>query len=416
MAHHLLPLSDMADIVTGKNTAKLPLLPRRVRKCLAMMLFLQMALLAFSSPSPAKKIASAPEQATILWQGFHHKWKSNPHRLSKLGSYFNDIEFEPSDGSGAIFAEHTAYFRVGAYNDTALIKTKGQFVKSSQLGIYHASVGSDCLSVTADVGQKDSASCEQAINLKAIDFQDYDEVTVVLRGFRIWSESYSMGYNTRGFAIRLVPLDRDRDRDTFTFRAKFSIHPAHSPDRPLLGDGCSGGSHCDSYTYHAKIFYTLVGTKRGSGHITVQNDPANEYSQHIVMSPSHVPDYVSVNTRQTSISGDSGFSEGIVAIQGFSWFLDDWKKTRKDGRYIRDLRFDLADIDYNPSSGKAKFKTNMYFNNTSAWPYGYHVNFKMWNTLIQFNDENCALTDPVIFDGEINRGDFKFEEEIFYRF
>lgn len=395
MACHLLTSFNMAD------TAKILLA--------AAFLIFSMAPRALAQNSDSQS-----EQGTILWQGFHHKWEDNPHRLSKLGSYFNDLEFEDSAGGGVLFAEHTTYFRVGAYNDTARIKTKAQFVKSSHLGINHGSVSSECLSVTADVGQKESASCEEIIDLKKIDFQNYDEITVVLRGFRIESESYATGYNTRGFAIRLIPLERDKN--TFSFKARFTIHPAHSPDRPFLDDSCSGSNHCDTYTYQAKIFYTLIGVNKNSGHITESEEPSNEYSQHVVMSPGHVPDYASANTRKTSISGDPGFAEGFVAIQGFSWFLDKWKRTRRDGRYIRDLRFDLADIDYDPTSGRARFKTNMYFNNTGAWPYGYHVNFKMWNTLIQFNDDSCAVTEPMIFDGEIKRGNSKFEEEIYYRF
>lgn len=365
--------------------------------------------------STEAKTISSKKVGAVLWQGFRHKWDDNPHRLSQLGSYFSDVNFEVSSWGESITANHKSELRTGAFNDSASIYSKGQFLKSSVLGIHHGNVKPDCLTVRGKVGEKSTVSCEQEISLSDIGFENYDQVSVILRGFRLWSPSYKTGYNTRGFSIRLIPIKKTATG--YVFKARFSIHPEHSPDRPLWGDRCSSGSHCSRYKYQAKIYYTLVGVKNSDGNIAEDSkSPTNSYGQHVVMSPGRNPAYASTYARKTNIHGKSGFEEGVVGIQGFEWFLDEWHRTRKDGRYIRELSMDLSNVEYNPQSGITRFRTNMHFDNQGGWPYGYDVTYRMWNTLIQFDDADSAITPTYRFDAELSSGESLFQEEVQYRF
>lgn len=360
----------------------------------------------------------AQEQATqgsILWQGFAQKWQNNPHRLSQLGSYFSDVEYSSTSTGAVVAAKHKNLFRVGAYNDTAHVKTKGQFFSSSALEIYHGATEPECLEVKGEIGKKAVAYCEITLPLSSLGFKNPDQMTVIMRGFRIKSKSYATGYNTRGFSIRLIP--GRKTANSYTFRARFAIHPEHAPDRPFWDDGCSQGNHCQQYHYGAKVFYTLVGVKTGQGHITENPDsPTNTYGQHVVMQPGKNPEMASAHMRQSYLNGAPDHTHGVVGIQGFSWFLDDWNRTKKDGRYIRELKMDLSHVEYDPQSGQARFRTNMHFDNQGAWPYGYKVNYKMWNTLIQFNDPEGQVTEAFPFEGQLERGESVLEEAVFYRF
>lgn len=354
------------------------------------------------------------EDSTILWQGFHHEWDKTPHRLNRLGSYFRYIEYDAHDQE--VYGEHRSTFKVGAYNDTGIVKTTGTFVKSSALGFHHGYIDFNDLKVRENVGKSGSAKHRVAIDLKEIGFDQYDEITVILRGFRIRSTSYDAGYNTRGFAIRVIPVNQFHDE--YVFDGKFYVHPEHAPDRPQLDDSCKKDDHCKRYTYKAKIYYTLIGVKNQDGLITEPNkdNGTNAYSQYIKMAPYYFPNEASKNARSAAIYGEPGFDHGLVAIQGFYWHLDSWKKTKKDGRYIRDIEFNISHIDYNKHSGEANFLTNMYFTNTGMWPYGYDVNFKMWNTLIQFNDPHFDKSKKTWLKGSIYKGDYDFVEEVGYEF
>lgn len=354
-------------------------------------------------------------QGSILWQGFSQKWQNTPHRLSQLGSYFSDVKSKSTATNVVVSAQHKNLFRVGAYNDTGHVKTKGQFLSSSALEIYHGATEHECLEVSGPLGKKSVANCEISLPLSSLGFENLDQVSVVLRGFRIKSKSYTAGYNTRGFSIRLIPVRKTAN--DYTFRARFAILPEHAPDRPFWDDGCSQGNHCKKYRYQAKVFYTLVGVKADQGHITENPDsPTNTYGQHVVMQPGKNPEMASVPMRQTHIMGVPDHEHGLVGIQGFSWFLDDWNRTKKDGRYIRELKMDLSHVEYDPQSGEARFRTNMHFDNQGDWPYGYKVSYKMWNTLIQFNDPKGQVTEAFPFEGQLERGESALEEDVFYRF
>ncbi len=361
------------------------------------------------SVAVAPLFPQSSQEGTILWSGFRHTWDDHPHRLSQLGSAFKSIDYH--EGSSTVGARHSARFRVGAVNDTGYVRSKGQYVKSAALGFHHGSVTSSCLETGGRVGEEAVVRCHRSIDLGAIDF-DYDQVTVVLRGFEVHSTSYDTGYNTRGFTVRVIPDGREGDR--YYFDALFKVHPEHSPDRPLIDDRCGNGSHCQYYSYRAKIYYTLVGVNDDDGNI--EESGYNSYGQYVRMSPFKIPSLASSSSRWDSIQGEPDFRRALVAMQGFSWHLGAWGRTRKDGRYIRDLRFDISSLDYDRASGQARFKTNMYFHNSGAWPYGFNANYKMWTTLIQVDDPHFKKTSRRWFSGEIGRGGTTFSEDVDHTF
>lgn len=363
-----------------------------------------------------KRLGDRPRaDGTIIWNGFHHYWENTPHRLNRFGSYFRNIEYARDDD--VVFGERRSIFKVGQYNDEGTVRIKGQFVRSGVLGIHHGYVKEDCLRVKGKVGQAASITCEVSVDLRSIRFKRYDQVTVVLRGFQITETSYESGYNTRGFAVRVIPVDRNRD--TFEFDVYFKIHPEHAPDRPLpswfpLGDSCG---KCDTYSYEARVYYTLVGVKNESGNLVdAPEKGTNHFSQYVKMSPNKTPHSVSKATRTAVIYGEPDFDHGIVAIQGIAWQLKDWKGTKKDGRYIRELKFDVANREYDWREGKASFTTNMYFSNSGLIPRGFSVSFTMWNALIQLNDARLVVSPPTWYRGKLAKGQTSLTSPVSYGF
>lgn len=267
-------------------------------------------------------------EGTIIWNGFHHIWKKTPHRLNKFGSYFRNIEYD--DGYNELVGERRSLFKVGAFNDTGTVKIKGQFIKSSYLGIHEGYVKENCLKVSGKMGQSATVRCHKSINLAKIGFEEFDQVTVILRGFQLTEISYSSGFNTRGFAIRVIPIDHNAE--TFDFDVLLSVHPEHAPDRPLpswlpLGDDCG---KCDSYTYAGRIYYTVIGISNENGNlIDARAKGTNFYSQYVKMFPNKTPSYANTELMETVIVGLPGYDHGIIALQGFKWQLKSWKKNKK---------------------------------------------------------------------------------------
>lgn len=374
------------------------------------------ATLPLFQPGSVKSISSpknkADPDATLIWQGFHHKWKKTPHRLNRIGSYFRNLSYD--EQADELTGEHRAIFRVGAYDDTGSVKSTGTFVKSGVLGIYEGYVDDSCLHVSGEVGKSASVKCAQNVDLTEAGLADYDRVAVILRGFQLTATSYSAGYNTRGFSVRVLP--GEHSRDTYEFDAYFYVHPEHSPDRPQLDDGCWKDDRCKRYRYEGRIYYTLIGINDEDGALIEADNETNEYEQRIKMSPGEVPDRAPEYMREARLYGEPGLRHGIVAIQGFSWHLADWSNVWKEGRYIRDLEMNVSHIDYDPAEGRAEFLTNMYFSNSGALPLGFAATFKMWNTLIQFDDKDYERSEKTWFAGTISSGGTDYVEPVGYAF
>jgi hypothetical protein len=357
------------------------------------------------------------EEGTILWHGFRHAWDKNPHRLNKFGSYFRKVSYEADEEypGGVLTAERRSIFKVGAYDDEGEVKIKGHILKTSVLGIYHDYLDEDCLKVSDDVGDSDSVTCEVSLDLEEIGFENYDSITVVLRGFQLWSSSYDMGYNTRGFAIRVIP--GAHTEQAYSFDAYFYVHPEHSPDRPMWDDDCNDGNHCEAYQYEARIYYAVIGVREQDGHLVdAASSGTNSYYQEVTMYPFKTPSLASTSLRKAEMQGEPGFDHGLVGIQGFKWKLNSWSSTSNDGRYIRDLRSYITSVDYNSQVGSVDFYTTMYFSNKSAWPYGFDVDFTMWNALIQFNDEQFKQTNPSWYDCTLEKGDTSCTKDVEHEF
>ncbi|EKD51779.1 MAG: hypothetical protein ACD_62C00178G0006 [uncultured bacterium] len=327
------------------------------------------------------------EEATVMWLGFDHSWKKNPHRLNRLGSLYKKIQYEENADTpgGLLSAKRRSVFEVGAYDDEGVVRIKGEAVKSGVLGFYDGFVDEDCLVVSGEVGSADEVECPVFVDLQEAGLSGYDQVSVILRGFTLESESYDKGYNARGFTIRVIPVSRAGDE--YFFRAKFMLHAEHAPDRPSFDDACGQDNHCTHYQYSARIFYTLVGVNGVEGNLVEPSDEGtNSYAQNITMYPFKTVPWTESAVRSAHIYGNTGFDQALVAIQGLSWHLNKWPHTEKDGRYIRELKFYVAGRQYDAKTGEMAFLTNMYFSNTGAWPYGFEAHFTMWNTLVQFND------------------------------
>lgn len=336
------------------------------------------------------------ESGTTIWQGFDHSWKKTSHRLNRFGSYVRGVNFDSNypDLGGIVSGERRYIFKVGAYNDEGTVKQRRRYIKTSALRFYHDAVSSEDLVASGKLGELKRVSHVVEVDLEELGFSADSIVTPILRGFQLKSESYDAGYNTRGFAIRLIPLEKVGS--LYRFEARFFIHPEHAPDRPLaswlpLGDDCGD---CDTYKYSAKVYYTLVvADAEDANFVEPQDGPTNEYSQYVKMSPGKKPSLKSYEDREVKINGYSGFEKGFVAIQGFHWHLRDWDKSKKDGRYIRQLQMHLGHQSYDRYSGDMTFTTNMYFSNQSMVPKGFDAKFMMWATLIQFNDPQYEASD-----------------------
>ncbi|MBX7149746.1 hypothetical protein K1X76_11795 [bacterium] len=340
--------------------------------------------------------------ATSVWLGFNHQWEKEPHRLSRLGSYLSKNELTDRK----IVSQQNSVFRVGAFEDTGMVDMKARFVRSKDLKFYHGSISGKCLTVSGNMGELHSKSCQQTLDLDAIGMGDVDHVDVILRGFNVTAESYERGYNTMGFGVFL-------SMNNNVVKGTFKIKPQHEPLRPMADDGCNQDNHCTYYTYSTRIYYTVIGYNDGDAQIT---HGYNAYNEVVKMMPNKAAPYPSATKRAQIIEGDSGFPHGLVAMRGFEFFLDEWKATAKDGRYIREIEFNIDDVDYNAGSGIADFNTNMYFSNEGVWPYGFDATYKMWTSLIQFGKNDCELSESDWHSGELGEGEIEFKQNIEHLF
>lgn len=346
---------------------------------------------------------------TVLWHGFSYRWDKTAHRLNHLGSAFTAIELIKEDLSVA--ADWHAWFKVGAYDDTGYVGTRGQSVVSSVLKFHHRSVLNECLIIQGRIGSAYERRCPVVINTRSLGIDDEHQVSVVLRGFNLEEMSYEAGFNTRGFSIRLVP--RGRQNGMYLFDVVFKIHPEHAPDRPMpswlpLGDDCGD---CDQFSYQARIFYTIVSVDPANGLITdAKAYGSNRIRQLVKKVKKH--EMAPEEDRLICVDGETGFEHALVALQGFGFELRDWSGTRKDGRYLRELTFDVSDAVYLRNHGDLDFITDMFFTNKAAVSYGFDITQIMWNALIQFNDEKAIISEPFELSDELSKNQKHIKQEI----
>ena len=318
---------------------------------------------------------------TPVWLGFSHEWKSHPHRLSQLGSFIKRSDYSYADDH--IKAERNSIFNIGAVKDRGSVLIRGQFHRTRNLQ-FHQTVRR--CRVEGIVGQRASRTCSYRMRLSRAQI-DTDQISVILNGFELEAQSYSRGYNTRGLGIRVIP--GEVEGDFFNFQTHVWVHAEHSPDRPLVDDGCKKSNHCKEYSYGVKVHFLVVGVNDDSGRIVNSPEGGNaKYYQRVKMRPAYFPPMASRYLRDNSIQQSGSYEHAFVAMQGFEFALEDWGLHKKEGRYIRKLEFNLVDEGYDADEGELYYSANMYFTNAGPWPYGYHVNYRMWTAGVFFDDED----------------------------
>jgi hypothetical protein len=385
-----------------------------------------------------------------LWQGFLHRWMKRPHRLSEEASSLRNVVYDRR--IDAVTYESASSFRVGAYADVGEVAVNSAVFKGDGLSFHYGTVGEERLRVTGRVGEEKIVRVHERVDLAQAGLADSDRVSVVLNGFSLRCLNYAGGYNTRGYGVRVVPVGiKD---GAFEFDVEFRIHPEHAPDRPQPDDYYVGApskdgtypmlsigghvaaylrwifapigkltglwsaavpdDHLERYEYAARVDYAVIGAVSGKAAMTdAAERPTNSYPQKADLGLFHrrIPP-VEGAVKKSSVLGEPGFAHGVAAIQGFTWHLEGWDPTKKDGRYIRTLELRLENVEYDQASGRADFQTLMGFSNESPFPSGFDARYAMWVSLIQFGDAEQSEPLALRHTGHLENEEARYRETV----
>jgi hypothetical protein len=292
----------------------------------------------------------------FIWQGFDHYWQREPHRLNHFGSF---IEQDGVD-SHAEFVYRSA-MQIGRFPpDVCHAHSTVQWVDGADVQRIDGSVTA---TLEGWVGGRASFDGEP-ITLTLPDNQS--EATVIMRGFELES-IFSHGFHTRGFGFSLSEMAQQGK--TFSFRPGCFVFPDRSPDpftdrdriywRILPFPDSLEPQSPGEFAYTATLHYSVLTAEPGKACFT-----PHDLRLGPVRSREQGPSAEHISPTWTLAGEPDGrYLSAVVGIQGFSWELLPWNKTRFDGRYLRKLECMIDKTEYDPASGVMTLVPQMSFNN-----------------------------------------------------
>jgi len=291
-----------------------------------------------------------------IWQGFDHYWQREPHRLNHFGSFIE----QDGTSSGSDFVYNSA-MQIGRFPpDVCHAYSVVQRIDNSAIRRVDGSVTA---TLAGSVGEEVSFSGERiSLELPGGGW----EATVIMRGFELESV-FPHGFHTRGFGFSLSEVERQGN--VFSFVPGCFIFPDRSPDpftnrdrfywRILPFPDALEPESPTEFAYTATLHYSVLFAEPGEACFT-QHD--------ISVGPAQSREQIAASRRihpGWAFPGEPGgrYRSATAAIQGFSWELLPWGRTRYDGRYLRKLECMIDGVDYDPTTGVMAIVPRMAFNN-----------------------------------------------------
>lgn len=320
-------------------------------------------------PSNAKSTKSYSDG--LIWTGFEYTWAHHPHRLSLLGSRLRERSF----GAKSLTARHDFEVKIGAFPaDSVDYIAEFQTLRSRNLFIGYGS--HDGIELRAKLDNEARSTLELAVPLSQLEtsyggpaWTRCEKVCVLLSGFRIKATNFGPGWHFGGFGIELGKARHREGRVHFTLDSR--AFPKRSPDPFTAPGGLGKWDRRKVCNYELCVDYVVL-----AGDANYLN------CVHRTVSASAKGRKEWLHDKATTIQGKPGYPKALPGLRGFDFSLNS-ARTRKDGRYIRNLGARISQFHYNPKTGAATLEPRLSFSNDGGAAYKWDVKAKLLPTLVQ---------------------------------
>jgi len=297
----------------------------------------------------------------ILWNGFHYKWNRFPHRLSILGSRFNNTVNRANN----ISAYHEKALKIGN-----LWQEMADYIATySALQVSNVFLGSGRtpkIEITTPIEQLFDETLSFTVRLDELhsSFQNHIffaaqnlEASVLLNGFFLKPLNNVSGWHLGGWGLKIVSATM-LNHEEVTFRLRVYCRPATSPEPAPHGNKDENNvkwTVAIPCRYELEVdFSLLVGPKHS---IDIANIDLNSEAERVYHFDKKITIEAPFNPSQ--------YQNAFVGLRGFYFQLGSHKSTaQKTGRYIRHLSAYLNDVQVNLQTGKVSCQANFGFSNT----------------------------------------------------
>ncbi len=299
----------------------------------------------------------------ILWQGFGYQWKSMPHRLSFLGSQFNNLVVKEKELS----AYHDKFLKIGNFPKGEANYRVGYNVLQLE-GLFFGTGRTAVLDIETPYQVAFEQNYEVRVQLKNLQAsfpfqpatisQAPPNLQVVLNGFSISCQGNDSGWHFGGLGIELADA-KWMSADTISFVVHTFCRPANSPE-PMPHGNVERKTKRKWQNHHPCKYQLVVDYKVFVGNHD-QLYIEQQTIEHEVNNRRRID-----HEEELQFSFDpKKYNTAFPAITGFKFKLDAHRKTaRKTGRYIRNLGVDVGKVSLDSKKGKLSCTGGFNFSNT----------------------------------------------------
>lgn len=314
----------------------------------------------------------------FIWQGFNIRWENYPHRLSVLGSRFNNIVYKEKNFS----AYHDLHVKIGNFPGDAMhylipyssVETENIFIGQGRTALIKTKSKRNREANKKQGIEFNLADLDSAFSKEKINAEDYDEACILLNGFHIQAENNVSGWHFGGLGISLDNLVWET-KTRLSFDAHLHIRPAAAPEPFEHGNKDAKGKKwtaADPCIYGFEIDYTIIlGNKKNMAvyEQRVKHSVERKYQTHCDENIEFKYD-------------KEGYKNAFLGIKGFMICLHSQNpKAKRTGRYFRELGMYLSKV--KRKKGSLTCITNIKFSNQSypsknlsanPWKMHSHIN------------------------------------------
>lgn len=299
---------------------------------------------------------------TPIWQGFHFQWRRYPHRISVLGSRFNNIV---AKGKQVSFY-HDQHLKIGNW-PTGDASYQVPFGLLTGSGLYCGMGRTKPLDLTSRF-QEGCSNCFE-INVPVNQLQTLGsipkiyktklpQIKIAVNGFTILPVGNDSGWHFGGIGVHIEKA-RWVDTEHIAFQLHAFIRPAGSPE-PLPHGNVERKNKkpwktSDPCCYMMEVDYAVFLGEEEQMEVTdssvvheVKNRKMVEHFNHLEFK-----------------YNKTKFNFAFPVISGFKMELDAPKVGAKNtGRYVREMGAFIKDVHLNKRKGKLYCLAGYHFSNT----------------------------------------------------
>jgi len=297
----------------------------------------------------------------ILWNGFQYKWNRFPHRLSILGSRFNNAIYRPNN----ISVYHEQALKIGnLWQEMANYTTT--YTALQIANVYMGNGRTPTIEINTPIEQLFDQTFTFKVRLAELYsssnhlfFSDNQALTasVLLNGFFLRPLNNISGWHLGGWGLKIVSATM-LNHEEVQFEVRVYCRPAASPEPAPHGNKDENNVKWTAAIpccYELEIDYSIIVA--AAANIDIADMNLNSEAERVY----HFDKKITIDA---PFNPDK-YQNAFVGLRGFYFQLSSHKaKAKKTGRYIRHLSAYLNDLKVDAKTGKVSCQGNFGFSNT----------------------------------------------------